>query len=165
VSLLEQLIAGAADQGVSGTAVEGETTEAIPTLPQPLQEALAMVDSGEIDQALGLLTKLKAESPKDAATSALLAQVNLMKRTMELDHEAILESQPTNFDEAMVLADVLAAIGDFGAAFELLLSLFGQVQTDQRATVQSRLLEYFEIAGPNNNDVKSARARLAALIY
>jgi putative thioredoxin len=165
VSLLEQLIAGAADQGVSGTAVEGEAAEDIPTLPQPLQEALALVDAGEIDQALGLLTKLKAESPKDAATSALLAQVNLMKRTMELDHEAILESQPTNFDEAMVLADVLAAIGDFGAAFELLLSLFGQVQTDQRATVQSRLLEYFEIAGPNNNDVKSARARLAALIY
>ena len=149
----------------TGTAVEAEAAEAIPTLPQPLQEALALVDEGEIDKALELLTKLKTESPKDLATLALLAQVHLMKRTMELDHEAILESQPTNFDEAMVLADVLAAIGDFGAAFELLLSLFGQVQTEQRATVQGRLLEYFEIAGPNNSDVKSARARLAALIY
>jgi thioredoxin-like negative regulator of GroEL len=65
----------------------------------------------------------------------------------------------------MVLADVLAAIGDFGAAFELLLSLFSQVNTEDRVTVQVRLLEYFEIAGPNNSDVKSARARLAALIY
>jgi putative thioredoxin len=163
-SLLEQLIAGASDQGVNGTAVEA-AADAIPALPQPLQEALALVDEGEVEKALELLIKLKAESPKDAATSALLAQVNLMKRTMELDHEAILDSQPTSFDEAMVLADVLAAIGDFGAAFELLLSLFGQVKTEERATVQGRLLEYFEIAGPNNSDVKSARARLAALIY
>jgi putative thioredoxin len=164
-SLLEQLIAGASDQGVNGTALEGAATDSIPTLPQPLQEALALVDEGEIEKALELLIKLKAESPKDAATSALLAQVNLMQRTMSLDHEAILESQPTNFDEAMVLADVLAAIGDFGAAFELLLSLFSQVNTEDRVTVQVRLLEYFEIAGPNNSDVKSARARLAALIY
>lgn len=164
-SLLEQLIAGAAEQGVNGTAVEGEIADAIPTLPQPLQDALELVDSGQIDKALDLLTKLKAESPKDAATSALLAQVNLMKRTMDLDHETILNSQPANFNEAMLLADVLAAIGDFAAAFELLLSLFGQVQTEERATVQARLLEFFEIAGPNNDDVKSARARLAALIY
>jgi putative thioredoxin len=163
--LLEQLIAGAADQGVSGTAVEGEANQGLPTLPEPLQEALTLVDEGEIDKALELLTKLKAESPKDVATSALLSQVNLMKRTMELDHETILDSQPTNFNEAMVLADVLAAIGDFGAAFELLLSLFSQVQTEDRASVQARLLEYFEIAGPNHDDVKSARARLAALIY
>jgi putative thioredoxin len=163
-SLLEQLIAGASDQGVNGTAVEA-AADAIPALPQPLQEALALVDEGELEKALELLIKLKAESPKDAATSALLAQVNLMQRTMALDHEVILESQPTNFDEAMVLADVLAAIGDFGAAFELLLSLFSQVNTEDRVTVQVRLLEYFEIAGPNNSDVKSARARLAALIY
>jgi putative thioredoxin len=163
-SLLEQLIVGASDQGVNGTALEA-AADAIPALPQPLQEALALVDEGEVEKALELLIKLKAESPKDAATSALLAQVNLMKRTMELDHEAILDSQPTSFDEAMVLADVLAAIGDFGAAFELLLSLFSQVNTEDRATVQFRLLEYFEIAGPNNSDVKSARARLAALIY
>jgi putative thioredoxin len=164
-SLLEQLISGAAEQGVNGTAVEGEIADAIPTLPQPLQDALELVDSGQIDKALDLLTKLKAESPKDAATSALLAQVNLMKRTMDLDHETILNSQPANFNEAMLLADVLAAIGDFAAAFELLLSLFGQVQTEERATVQARLLEFFEIAGPNNDDVKSARARLSALIY
>jgi putative thioredoxin len=163
-SLLEQLIAGASDQGVNGTALEA-AADAIPALPQPLQEALALVDEGELEKALELLIKLKAETPKDAATSALLAQVNLMQRTMALDHEVILESQPTNFDEAMVLADVLAAIGDFGAAFELLLSLFSQVNTEDRATVQFRLLEYFEIAGPNNSDVKSARARLAALIY
>jgi putative thioredoxin len=56
-SVLEQLIAGAAEQGVDGTAVEGEGDNGIPTLPKPLQEALALVDEGEIDKALELLTK------------------------------------------------------------------------------------------------------------
>lgn len=164
-AVLDQLIAGAAAQGVSGRLVEGEAPDVIPTLPKPLQEALEMVDAGDVDKAHELLTKLKLENPKDVATSALLAQVTLMKRTMSLPHEEILESEPTNFDEAIVLADVLAAIGDFHASFDLLLSLFAQVPGDQQERVKARLLEYFEIAGNSNEQVKDARGRLATLLY
>lgn len=164
-AVLDQLIEGAKAQGVSGKLVEGELADAVPTLSAPLQEALALVDSGEVDQAFDKLTKLKAENPKDLPTSALLAQVTLMKRTMNLEHERILESQPTNFAEALTLADVLAAIGDFPNAFELMLSLWSQVSVEEQDQIKSRLLEYFEIAGGNNDSVKSARARLATLIY
>jgi putative thioredoxin len=164
-AVLDQLIAGAASQGVTGRLVETGVAEEIPTLPKPLQEALALVDAGEVDQAFELLTKLKMETPKDVATSALLAQVTLMKRTMDLPHEQILESQPTNFDEAITLADVLAAIGDFQSAFDLLLSLFTQVEPEQKELVKARLLEYFEIAGSSNEQVKAARAKLATLLY
>lgn len=164
-AVLDQLIAGAAAQGVSGRLVEGEAPDVIPTLPKPLQEALEMVDAGDVDKAHELLTKLKLENPKDVATSALFAQVTLMKRTMSLPHEEILESEPTNFDEAIVLADVLAAIGDFQASFDLLLSLFAQVPGDQQELVKARLLEYFEIAGNSNEQVKEARGRLATLLY
>ncbi|MEY4275906.1 MAG: hypothetical protein RIS26_369 [Actinomycetota bacterium] len=164
-AVLEQLLAAAKAQGVGGKLLEGGVEAAIPELPKPLQEALALVDAGEVDQALELLTKLKSEKPGDAATSALLAQVMLMKRTMELDHEAILASQPANFDEAMVLADVLAAIGDFQSSFDLLLAIYVQVTKDEQALIKPRMLEYFEIAGPTNESVKSARARLATLLY
>lgn len=164
-SILDQLIAGAAAQGVAGRLVEGEAGEALPNLPKPLQEALELVDAGSVDQAHALLTKLKAESPKDVATSALLAQVTLMKRTMDLPHEQILESQPTNFEEAITLADVLAAIGDFQSAFDLLLALYIQVEAEQKEIIKLRLLEYFEIAGGANEQVKTARAKLATLLY
>lgn len=164
-SVLDQLLAAAAAQGVTGRLVEGEAPDAIPSLPKPLQEALELVDAGEVDKAHELLTKLKLENPKDAATSALLAQVTLMKRTMDLAHEQILESQPTNFDEALTLADVLAAIGDFQSTFDLLLSLYVQVETEQQVLVKSRLLEYFEIAGGSNEQVKAARSKLATLLY
>lgn len=164
-TVLDQLIAAAAAQGVVGRLVEGEAPDAIPTLPKPLQEALELVDAGEVDKALELLTKLKLESPKDVATSALLAQVTLMKRTMDLPHEQILESQPTNFDEAITLADVLAAIGDFQASFDLLLALYVQVEPDQKDLIKSRLLEYFEIAGGSNEQVKVARSKLSTLLY
>jgi len=164
-AVLDQLIAGAAAQGVSGRLVEGEAPDAIPTLPKPLQESLELVDAGEVDKAHELLAKLKLENPKDGATSALFAQVTLMKRTMNLPHEQILESQPTNFDEAITLADVLAAIGDFQSSFDLLLSLFTQVEPDQKELVKARLLEYFEIAGASNEQVKTARAKLATLLY
>lgn len=165
LAIIDQLISAAKAQGVSGRVVEGEVDPEVPQLPKPLQEALALVDSGEVDQAHALLTKLKAENPKDVPTSALLSQVSLMKRTMDLDHEAILASQPSTFDEAIVLADVLTAIGDFASSFEILLSLYPQVEPGNKDIVKARLLEYFEIAGPNNGDVKSARARLATLLY
>jgi putative thioredoxin len=164
-AVLDQLIAGAATQGVVGRLIEGDVSEAIPELPKPLQEALELVDAGEVDKAHDLLTKLKLENPKDVATSALLAQVTLMKRTMELPHEEILESQPNNFEDALVLADVLAAIGDFQSSFDLLLSLFIQVTSDEQELVKARLLEYFEIAGNSNEQVKNARGRLATLLY
>lgn len=165
LAIADQLIAGAAAQGVAGQLVEGDVADVVPELPKPLQEALALVDSGEVDKAFELLTKLKAENPKDAPTSALLAQVNLMKRTMDCDHEAILASQPSTFEEAIVLADVLIAIGDFPSGFEIMLSLYPQVQPDNKEIVKSRMLEYFEIGGPNDESVKSARARLATLLY
>ncbi len=164
-TVLDQLITAAAAQGVAGRLVEGDAPDAIPTLPKPLQEAMELVDAGEVDKALELLTKLKLETPKDVATSALLAQVTLMKRTMELPHEQILESQPANFDEAITLADVLAAIGDFQSAFELLLALYVQVQADQKEILKTRLLEYFEIAGSSNEQVKVARSKLSTLLY
>ena len=164
-TVLDQLIATAAAQGVAGRLVEGDAPDAISTLPKPLQEAMELVDAGEVDKALELLTKLKLETPKDVATSALLAQVTLMKRTMELPHEQILESQPTNFDEAITLADVLAAIGDFQSAFDLLLALYVQVDADQKDSVKTRLLEYFEIAGGSNEQVKVARSKLSTLLY
>lgn len=164
-SVVSQLMAGAAAQGVSGQLVEGDVAEVIPELPKPLQEALALVDGGEVDQAFELLTKLKAENPKDGPTSALLAQVKLMKRTMNCDHEAILKSQPATFEEAFELADVLLAIGDFGSSFEILLSLYTQVQPENQERIKERLLEYFEIGGPTNDEVKKARARLATLLY
>lgn len=164
-AVVSQLLAGASTQGVAGALVEGEVEDVVPELPKPLQEALALVDSGEVDQAFELLTKLKNENPKDAPTSALLAQVNLMKRTMDLDHEAILASQPSTFEEAIVLADVLIAIGDFPSGFEIMLSIYPQVQPENKEIVKARLLEYFEIGGPNDEAVKSARARLATLLY
>lgn len=165
LSIVDQLIAGASAQGVAGLLVEGDVDDVVPELPKPLQEALALVDSGEVDKAHELLAKLKTENPKDAPTSALLAQVNLMKRTMDCDHEAILASQPTTFEEAIMLADVLIAIGDFPSGFEIMLSLYPQVQPENKEIVKARMLEYFEIGGPKDESVKSARARLATLIY
>jgi putative thioredoxin len=165
LSIVDQLIAGASAQGVSGQLIEGDVDDVVPELPKPLQEALELVDSGEVDKAHELLTKLKTENPKDAPTSALLAQVNLMKRTMHCDHEAILASQPTTFEEAIVLADVLIAIGDFPSGFEIMLSLYPQVQPENQEIVKARMLEYFEIGGPKDEAVKSARARLATLLY
>ena len=165
LAIVDQLLAGAAAQGVSGQLVEGDVDQVVPELPKPLQEALALVDAGNVLEAHELLTKLKAENPKDVPISALLAQVNLMKRTMDVDHEAILASQPTTFEEAFVLADVLLAIGDFQSSFEILLSLYTQVSPENQTLIKDRMLEYFEIGGPKNEAVKAARGRFATLIY
>jgi len=164
-SLCEQLLLGAADQQLTGVATLGDLEDIVEELPKSLQEAIALVDEGKLDEAIELLKRQKAENPKDAKASALLAQVRLMQRTQDLDHEGILNSQPDTFETAMVHADVLAAIGDFESCFTLMLALYPQVDSEEQAEVRPRMLEYFEIAGATNDAVKTARARLATLLY
>ena len=65
----------------------------------------------------------------------------------------------------VVAVTAVIAIGDFPSGFEIMLSLYPQVQPENKEIVKARMLEYFEIGGPKDESVKSARARLATLIY
>ncbi len=55
--------------------------------------------------------------------------------------------------------------GHLDDAFSRLLDLFPTLDADGKQRVRTRLLEYFEIAGPDDPRVGAARRRLTVLLY
>jgi putative thioredoxin len=68
-------------------------------------------------------------------------------------------------DAQLAVADLDVAGGHLDDAFARLLDLFPTLDTGGKNTVRTRILDYFEIAGPEDPRVIAARRRLTALLY
>jgi putative thioredoxin len=82
-----------------------------------------------------------------------------------LDFEKVLDNSPQNFDELMIFADALIAIGDFAVGFDALLTNFTDVSKDEQQLMKERLLKYFEIVGKTDPAVVAARSRLTSMLF
>ncbi len=153
--LLDQVLEVAAQQGVAGLlpGVEGEVVApAEAPLPPHHQEALDAIDRGDYAEAIQAYEQAIRESPRDELAVAGLAQVKLLQR---LNAEG---AQPDEADRAF-------AAGDADQAFTLLLDAWPAADQDARNTMRTRLLDYFEILGPEDEGVGPARRRLTSLLY
>ncbi len=158
-SLLDQVLQVAGQQGVAGalSADDGDAAaeDAEPT-PPPLpplhQEAYDAIDRGDYAEAIKAYETAIAQNPRDDLATAGLAQVRLLQR---LNAEG---SEPDAVDRAF-------AAGDAEQAFALLLDAWSEADQDARSTIRTRLLEYFEILGPEDERVAPARRRLTNLLY
>ncbi len=65
----------------------------------------------------------------------------------------------------LAVADLDVSGGHLDDAFARLLDLFPTLDADGKNAVRTRLLEYFEIAGPDDPRVLDARRRLTTLLY
>ncbi len=72
---------------------------------------------------------------------------------------------PADVDAQLAVADLDVSGGHLEDAFTRLLELFPSLDADGKNTVRTRLLEYFEIAGPDDPRVLEARRRLTTLLY
>lgn len=146
--LFEQVLALAAQQGVSGTIpTEGEAPAEIPPLHQA---ALDAIDAGDYPAAITAYEQAVRENPRDAEAQAALAQVRLLAR---------LGDDADDIDKRFAAGDVEGAFDILFRAFEALPP--GDAERDR---VRSRLLEFFEILGEDPR-VGPARRRLASLLY
>jgi putative thioredoxin len=177
--VLDELLALAAQNGVTGR-IEGdeadgsEDADAAPAEPveEPLpphhQEAFDAIGTGDYATAIAEYRKAIAENPRDALAVAGLAQVSLLQRLDGADAAALRSAaaeSPTDVVAQLAVADLDVSGGHLGDAFDRLLDLFPSLDADGRQQVRTRLLEYFEIAGPDDPRVAAARRRLTALLY
>jgi len=72
---------------------------------------------------------------------------------------------PSDVGAQLAVADLDASGGHLEDAFGRLLDLFPALDAEGKQLVRTRLLEYFEIAGPDDPRVHDARRRLTALLY
>jgi putative thioredoxin len=170
---VEQVLAFAAQNGVSGTVPVDETDAAAgEPQPEPLpplhQEAYDAIERGDFAAAIEAYTKAIAQNPADHDAKAGLAQVSLLHRlqgkTLDGVRRAAAEA-PEDIDAQLDVADADLSGGHVEDAFDRLLTLFPKLDAEGKNRVRERLVELFEVVGAADPRVVKARGRLASLLY
>ena len=150
-----KLLDVAQSNGLTGFVGIGEGAPANPVV----EKAYAAIEAGDLEGAKAVYEAALKENPRDIDYSAGLAQVKLMIRTVDLDMDAAMKDETTPI---ATRADILASIGHFEMAFELLLAEFGKAKSEE---IKLQLLELFEVAGLTSPEVVQARKLLTNLLY
>jgi putative thioredoxin len=163
---LTQVMQLAAELGIGdGAGAEGAEADAPPGHYAEAQEAM---QRGDLDAAVSVLEKALADSPADDLAKGMLAQVNLIRRVESYDQEAARRAAaaaPDDVDAQLKVADIELATGQQEAAFNRLLGVVQRTSGDDRNKARLHLLDLFEIFGPDDPQVKKARARLTSLLF
>jgi len=173
--VLEQVLQAAAQSGVAGQVTagdaQGETGEPEPE-PEPLpplhQEAYDAIEQGDYTRAIAAYKKAIAQNPADKMAVAGLAQVSLLERLKDKSLDDIRSraaAEPSNVDAALDVADADLSGGHVEDAFDRLLTLFPEAANDDKGRIRERLVELFEVVGPDDPRVARARARLTNLLF
>lgn len=175
-TVIDQVLAMAAANGVTGTvpvqddgAEQAEAEPEEPPLPSLHQAAYDAVEREDYAAAIESFRQALRENPRDDVAKAGLAQVELLERTSGVDRDAVLaaaaQAGPADLAAQLVAADVEALSGDFAQAFARLVTVVRLTAGEDRETARTRLLDLFEVAGPEEPSVPKARRDLAAALF
>lgn len=173
--VFDELLQLAAQNGVTGSipvegaesAEEGQEPAEQP-LPPLHQEAFDAISRGDFAAAVAAYESALAQNPRDADAVAGMAQARLLQRLQGADAATIRSAaaeKRTDLEAQLAVADLDVSGGHLDDAFGRLLELFPALDADGRTAVRTRLLEYFEIAGPDDERVAPARRALTNLLY
>jgi putative thioredoxin len=128
------------------------------------EKALAEGDYGAAVEAYQSI--LDAE-PSNADAASALRQVALLQRVEKLEATAVsrADAAPGDVAAQLAAADYALAGGDIEAAFTRLLNTLRRTSGDERDAVRDRLVEYFDILGPDDPRVGPARRQLASALF
>jgi putative thioredoxin len=173
--VFDQLLQVAEQNGVTGTLdpdlapTDGEPAEPVEEPLPPLhQEAFDAISSGDYAAAVAAYRKAIAQNPRDALAVAGLAQASLLQRLDGAVADEVRKAAadaPSSVAAQLAVADLDVSGGHLDDAFDRLLELFPSLDPAGREAVRTRILEYFEIAGPDDPRVAAARRRLTLLLY
>ncbi len=166
--VISKLLLVAAKNGITSTAVIDTNLEPAPTtaqLPPKHKAAVELLNSGAYADAKVAYQQILNETPSDPIAAAGVAQSELLLRLEGVDVDHVLNNPPQNFDELLVAADALLAIGDYADAFDALLVNFAEASQEDKNAMRERLLQYFEIVGKSTPEVVAARNRLTSMLF
>jgi putative thioredoxin len=159
--------AGLAAMPSDGAAAEAELPA--PELPEDprfvaAEEAVQAGDWAAATQ--GYQAILAAEPGNELAKLALL-QVALFARVEGLDDDVAVraDADPADVPAALAAADLAMAANDAESAFARLISALERTSGDERDAVRLRLVEYFDLLGPDDPRVAPARRAMARVLF
>jgi putative thioredoxin len=156
-------------EGYLDDAVEPIAAEEAPEPPGDprLAQAEQYIEDGDFAAAAAAYEAILAVEPAHADAGLALKQVHLLDRLSVLpdDAVAIADAAPGDVAAALAAADHLLAGGDVAAALARLIAAVRRTSGDERAEVRARLVEYFDLLGPDDPSVPQARRDLANALF
>jgi putative thioredoxin len=125
------------------------------------------LDAGDFDAAAERYRAILAGEPGNQQAQLALGQVQLLQRLEGIDPDALTraDAAPDDVDAQLVAADLLLAGNDVQAALDRLLRTVAGTAGDDREKARKRLLEYFDLLGPDDPRVPAARRELARSLF
>jgi len=167
---IQALLQAAEQAGLSGTAgapppAEGEP----PAAPEDERFAAAeqALEDGDFELASERYQAILNAEPANADAQLALRQVALLRRLAGLDEDALIraESDPSDVSAQLAAADAEFGSNQIELALTRLIALIRRLRGEDRDPVRDRLVEYFELLGPDDPRVAPARRELASALF
>ncbi|MER5350722.1 thioredoxin [Kitasatospora sp. NPDC002551] len=171
--VLDQLILVAEQRfgivGTGGAPAEGAEAAA-PLRPEDpaLSAAHDALDQGDLGGAIQAYRNVLADQPGNAEAKLGLAQAELLQRVEGLDLQTVraaAAADPKDVEVQLRAADLDLVGGHVEDAFGRLVSTVGRTFGADRDAARLRLLELFEVIGPEDPRVTAARQALARVLF
>ncbi|MFF8608340.1 tetratricopeptide repeat protein [Streptomyces sp. NPDC015346] len=174
---LDQLIqVGEERFGLTGIAVdpsaEGAAPAAAPVPAGPydalLEAAMSALDAGDLAGAVQAYKNVLADDPGHPEAKLGLAQAELLARVQEMDPQQVRKNaadNPADVDAQIAAADLDLVGGHVEDAFGRLVEVVRRTAGEQRDAARLRLLELFEVIGPDDPRVTAGRQALARVLF
>ncbi len=153
-----------ADGADAGGAIGGEPE--VPDDPR-FTAAEQALDAGDYQLAAQRYQDILAAEPANSEAQLALGQVRLLQRLESIDRDAPAraDAAPDDVDAQLAGADVALAGNDVQGAFDRLLGTLARTAGDDRERVRQRLLEFFDLLGPDDPRVPAARRAMARALF
>ncbi|MFF3560040.1 tetratricopeptide repeat protein [Streptomyces sp. NPDC002574] len=173
--VLDQLIAVAEQRfGIVGVPVEGGApavpAEERPPSPQELALTAAhdALDQGDLGGAIQAYRNVLSGDPGNLEAKLGLAQAELLQRVEGADPQALRKAaadRPDDVAAQIAVADLDLVGGHVEDAFGRLVEAVRRSAGADRDAARTRLLELFEVIGPDDPRVTAARSALARVLF
>ncbi|MEV7355817.1 tetratricopeptide repeat protein [Kitasatospora sp. NPDC091276] len=170
--VLDQLILVAEQRFgvVGGAGAPGEASDAAPQRPEDpaLAAAHDALDSGDLGGAVQAYRNVLADQPGNTEARLGLAQAELLQRIESVDPQAVraaAAADPKDVEAQLRAADLDLVGGHVEDAFGRLVDTVGRTAGEDRDAARLRLLELFEVIGPEDPRVTAARTALARVLF
>lgn len=170
---IDAVLAAAKEAGLSGAAAAPPTDDDAPAEPAEEPDdprftaAEEALDAGDFALAAQRYQAIVEQEPGNTEAALALGQVRLLQRIDTVDRAAAAraDATPDDVDAQLAAADLSLASNDVQGAFDRLLASVSRLAGDDRERVRTRLLEYFDLLGPDDPRVSAARRQLARALF